>query len=48
MPVLLSPDQSEHWLHSADSSLLVPAPEDFLVKFPVEPEPLADSLFTAR
>ena len=25
MPVLLSPDQSEHWLNSADASLLVPA-----------------------
>ena len=48
MPVLLSPDQSDFWLRSADLSLLVPAPEDFLVNRPVEPEPPADSLFTPR
>ena len=46
MPVLLSPDQSEHWLRSADSSLLVPAPEDFLVKLPVEPDLPKDDLFS--
>ena len=45
MPVLLSPDQSEYWLRSADLSLLVAAPEDFLVKLLVEPEPPKDSLF---
>ena len=45
MPVLLSPDQSEHWLRSADLSLLVAAPEDFLLKLPVEPGPPEDPLF---
>ena len=45
MPVLLSPDQSEHWLHSADLSLLVAAPEDFLLKLPVEAEKPKDSFF---
>ena len=46
MPVLLSPDQSEHWLRSADLSLLVAAPEDFLVKLPVEPDLPKDDLFS--
>jgi len=46
MPVLLFPDQSEHWLRSADLSLLVPAPEDFLLKLPVEPDLPKDDLFS--
>jgi putative SOS response-associated peptidase YedK len=46
MPVLLSPDESNLWLHSADLSLLIPAPEDFLLKLPVEPAPPIDDLFT--
>ncbi len=45
MPVLLSPDQAEHWLSQGGTSLLLPAPEDFLLKFPVEPELPKDSLF---
>jgi len=48
MPVLLSPDQSEHWLHSADLALLAPAPEDFLLKLPVEPDSPKDDLFSGR
>jgi putative SOS response-associated peptidase YedK len=45
MPVLLSPDQSNLWLRSADLSLLIPAPEDFLLKLPVESEPQKEFLF---
>ena len=46
MPVLLSPDQAERWLHDGGSSLLFPAPEDFLLKLPVEElERQKDSLF---
>ena len=45
MPVVLSPDQAEHWLHDGGSSLLLPAPDDFLLKLPVEPELPKDGLF---
>ena len=45
MPVLLSADQAERWLSEGGTSLLVPAPEDFLLKFPVEPVLPSDSLF---
>ena len=48
MPVLLSPEQAEQWLRSADLSLLVPAPENFLHKLPVEPDLPKDSLFSGR
>ena len=48
MPVLLSPDQAEHWLSNGGISLLAPAPEDFLLKLPVEPDPPEDSLFSPR
>ena len=45
MPVLLSPDQAERWLFEGGVSLLVPAPDDFLLKLPVEPELPKDGLF---
>ena len=45
MPVLLSPDQAEAWLHDGGSSLLLPAPDDFLFKLPVESALPSDSLF---
>ena len=48
MPVLLSPDQAEHWLSKGGGSLLLPAPEDFLLKLPVEPDLPSDSLFKLR
>jgi putative SOS response-associated peptidase YedK len=47
MPVLLSPDQAEHWLSEGGTSLLIPAPNDFLIKLPVEPELPKDGLFGA-
>ena len=48
MPVLLSPDQAERWLFEGGVSLLVPAPDDFLLKLPVEPELPKDSLFNSE
>jgi putative SOS response-associated peptidase YedK len=48
MPVLLSPDQAEHWLSEGGTSLLIPAPNDFLIKLPVEPELPKDSLFKSE
>ena len=48
MPVLLSPDQAEHWLSNGGTSLLVPAPDNFLLKIPVESDPAEDSLFSPR
>ena len=47
MPVLLSPDQAEAWLHDGGSSLLLPAPDDFLLKLPVEPDLPQDDLFSS-
>ncbi|NCZ96806.1 hypothetical protein EBZ02_06565, partial [bacterium] len=48
MPVLLSPDQAEHWLSNGGTSRLLPAPENFLLKRPVEPDLPSDSLFDLR
>jgi hypothetical protein len=47
MPVLLSPDQAEAWLHDGGSSHLLPAPDDFLLKLTVEPALPKDGLFGA-
>ena len=47
MPVLLSPDQAERWLFEGGASLLLPAPDDFLLQLPVEPELPKDGLFGA-
>ena len=45
MPVLLSPEDSESWLSNGGTELLLPAPEDFLLKCPADPEMPKDSLF---
>ena len=45
MPVLLSCEDSESWLSNGGTELLLPAPEDFLIKCPADPEMPKDSLF---